>query len=147
MLACEICETFINTFFSRAPPVASSVESFLKWFLNPAATSCAMKFCFVKWSIFKKYDFLKKLQVKVRSTSKRMSVFVFYLWRHLWQTFRTAANFLYNFLYRAISISYIIYIISYKISILEIQDSLYWTKFSISHFENCYKCRVFVPKL
>ena len=145
MLACEFCETFINTFFSRAPPVASSVESFLKWFLNPAATSCAMKFCFVKWSIFKKYDFLKQLQVKVRSTSKRMSVFVFYLWRHLWQTFRTAANFLYNFLCRAIS--YIIYIISYKISILEIQYLLYWTKFSISHYENYYKCRVLVPKL
>ena len=145
MLACEFCETFISTFFSRAPPVAPPVESFLKWFLNTAATFCVMKFSFVKWSIFKKYDFLKKLQFKVGSTSKHMSVFVFYLWRHLWQTFRTAANFLYNFLYRAIS--YIIYIISYKISILEIQDSLYWTKFSISHFENCYKCRVFVPKL
>ena len=25
-----------------------------------------------------------------------MPIFVFYLWRHLWQTFRTAANFLYN---------------------------------------------------
>ena len=87
MLACEFCETFINTFFSRAPPVAPSVESFLKWFLNPGATSCVIKFCFVKWSIFKKYDFLKKLQVKVRSTSKHMSVFVFYLWSHLWQTF------------------------------------------------------------
>ena len=38
----------------------------------------------------------KKTHFKVKSRSKAMTVFVFYLWRHLWQTFRTAANFLYN---------------------------------------------------
>ena len=40
--------------------------------------------------------FKKKTQFKVKSRSKVMSVFVFYLWHHLWQTFRTASNFLYN---------------------------------------------------
>ena len=39
---------------------------------------------------------LKRNAVKVKSISKVMPGFVFYLWRNLWQTFRTAANFLYN---------------------------------------------------
>ena len=40
--------------------------------------------------------FKKKPQVKVKSRSKAMPVFVFYLLCHLLQTCRTAANFLYN---------------------------------------------------
>ena len=66
----------------------------LKRYCIPATASYFMKFYFVKWSTFQKYGFLNKPQVK--SGSKVMPVFVFYLWHHLWQTFRTAANFLYN---------------------------------------------------
>ena len=44
----------------------------------------------------KNITFKQKLQVKVKSRSKVVPVFVFYLWRHLWQTFRIAAKFLYN---------------------------------------------------
>ena len=39
---------------------------------------------------------LKKPQVKVKSRSKVIRAFVFFLWRHLWQTVRIAANFLHN---------------------------------------------------
>ena len=59
--------------------------------------SYLMKFYVLKWNTFQKYDFfLKKLLIKVRSRPKFMPVFVFYLWRPLWQTCRTAANFLHN---------------------------------------------------
>ena len=54
-----------------------------------------MKLYFAKCNTFQKYD-LKKVQVKVKSTSKVMPVFVFCLWCHFWETFRTAANFLNN---------------------------------------------------
>ena len=52
-------------------------------------------FCWVK-HLPKIWLLKKKTQFKVKSRSKVMSVFVFYLWHHLWQTFRTASNFLYN---------------------------------------------------
>ena len=67
------------------------------WYCTPAATSYFMKFYFVKWNTFEKYDLKKSPQVKVKSRSKVMRVFEFYWWRHLWQTFRTVANFLQNF--------------------------------------------------
>ena len=61
----------------------------LKQCCTPAARSYFMKFYFLKWNNFERYDFLK-------SRWKVMPFFVFYLWRNLWQTFRTAVNFLYN---------------------------------------------------
>ena len=75
---------------------AKIINSFisLKRYWTRATTSC---FHFVKWNTFQKYDFYKKQQVKAKSKSKVMPVFVFYLWRNLWQTFRTSVNFLYNF--------------------------------------------------
>ena len=55
-----------------------------------------MKFNFLSETSPKSMTFFKKLQVKIKSRSNVMPVSVFYLWRYLWQTFRTAANFLYN---------------------------------------------------
>ena len=68
----------------------------VKRYCTPATTSYFMKFNFLSETSPKSMTFLKKLRVKIKSRSKVMPVSVFYLWRYLWQTFRTAANFLYN---------------------------------------------------
>ena len=57
-----------------------------------------MRYCTLAMASF---FFLKHLpktcpHVKVKSRSKVMPVLVFYLWRHLWQTFQTVANLLHN---------------------------------------------------
>ena len=67
-------------------------RSFWKWvslkqYCTSATTSYFVKFFLKRWWLSK-----KNLKVKV----KFMSAFVFYLWLHLRQAFRTVTNFLYN---------------------------------------------------
>ena len=49
-------------------------------------------FIFLSETPSKNLTFLKKSQVRVKSRSKFMPVFLFYLWLHLRQTFRTARS-------------------------------------------------------
>lgn len=70
-----------------------SVE--LNWYFTTATTFYFMNFFSYVKHLPKIWP-LKKPQVKVKSRSKVISAFVFYLWLHLWQTVRIAANFLHN---------------------------------------------------
>ena len=65
----------------------------LKRYCTSGTTFYFMKFYFVKWNNFQNYDSSKKPQFKLTYGSNAMPVFVFYLWRHLWET---AGNILYN---------------------------------------------------
>ena len=76
----------------------------------------------LNWSTFKKYDFWKKLQVKIMSRSEVMLV-VFSLWCHFWETIKIGANFLCNTLD------------------IELKDSLNLANIFVSHLENWYKMR------
>ena len=65
----------------------------LKRYCTSGTTFYFMKFYFVKWKNFQNYDSWKNPQVKLKYGSNVMPVFVFYLWRYLWET---TGNILYN---------------------------------------------------
>ena len=56
----------------------------------------SMQFYFFNWNTFKKCNFLKQSHVKITSRSKVMLVFIFSLWRHLWQSIKIKTNVLLN---------------------------------------------------
>ena len=96
-LTCRVEILFTNIFknnFRQLLNCKITSQNILKRYWSAATTSYFMKFYFDKWNTSQKYDFWEKVRVKVKSRSKVMSVFVFYMWLHLWQTFETA-NFLY----------------------------------------------------
>ena len=71
------------------------LQIFLRAVLHSSYNILFYEFYFIKWNTFQKYN-LKKPLVKVKSISKVMPNFVFHLWHHIWETFGTPANFLYN---------------------------------------------------